>query len=125
MRLLVNFLVWIILFSDPGYPVFLVTGALYGIGIGGASPLQGVLMGRCFGRENFGTAGGLGGLAAIPLLVVVQILSQYLKATTGSYHPTFIVQGGLLLLGGLLLAFVRIPPPEGRARAEGNESHSA
>lgn len=117
LTVLVNILVWMILFSDPSYPVFIATGALYGIGIGGAAPLHGVVIGRCFGRANFGTASGLGGLAAIPLLVMVQFLSQALKAATGSYHVSFIVQGGLLLLGGVLLAFVRIPPPEASAEA--------
>jgi MFS family permease len=119
LTVLVNVLVWIILFSDPSYPLFLATGALYGIGIGGAAPLHGVLTGRCFGRANFGTASGLGGLAAIPLLVVVQILSQVLKATTGSYHTSFIVQGGLLILGGVLLALVRIPPRDELGGAAG------
>jgi sugar phosphate permease len=114
MTVVVNILVWMILFTNPSYPVFIATGALYGIGIGGAAPLHGVLVGRCFGRVNFGTASGLGGLAAIPLLVLVQILSQVLKATTGSYQVSFVVQGCLLLLGGLMLTFVRIPPPEGR-----------
>ena len=104
-----NLAVWMILYTDPSYPVFIATGALYGIGIGGAAPVHGVVVGRCFGRANFGTAGGLGGLAAIPLIVVAQVLSQVLKATTGSHHASFVVQGGLLVLAGLILTFVRIP----------------
>lgn len=116
LTVLVNVVVWIIFTTDPSYAVFIATGALYGIGIGGAAPLHGVLVGRCFGRANFGTVSGLGGIAAIPLLVAAQILSQVLKATTGSFHTSFVVQGCLLLLGGLLLAFVRIPPPEAQAR---------
>jgi MFS family permease len=110
-----NIAVWAILYSDPSYPVFVAAGALYGIGIGGAAPVHGVVVGRCFGRANFGTAGGLGGLASIPLMVFAQILSQVLEARTGSYHVSFIVQGGLLLLAGLILGFVRIPPVAGQS----------
>jgi MFS family permease len=110
-----NIAVWAILYSDPSYPVFVAAGALYGIGIGGAAPVHGVVVGRCFGRANFGTAGGLGGLASIPLMVFAQILSQVLEARTGSYHASFIVQGGLLLLAGLILGFVRIPPVAGQS----------
>ena len=108
--MLVNILVWIILYSNPSYPVFVATGALYGIGIGGAAPLHGVVNGRCFGRANFGTAGGLGGIAGIPLMVMAVVLGQVLKGVTGSYHAAFVMQGGLLLIGGALLAFIRIPP---------------
>ncbi len=115
LTVLVNIVVWMILYSDPSYPVFIATGALYGIGIGGAAPLHGVMVGRCFGRANFGTAGGLGGLATIPLMVMAQILSQVLKAATGSYHASFLVQAVLLGVAGLLLALVRVPPPEGQA----------
>ncbi len=115
LTVLVIILVWLILCMNPSYPVFLTTGALYGIGIGGAAPLHGVLTGRCFGRANFGTASGLGGVAAIPLLVLAQILSQLLQGMTGSYRLSFLVQAGLLLSGGLLLAFVRIPARESGA----------
>ncbi len=110
LTVLVNILVWIILYSNPSYPVFVATGALYGIGIGGAAPLHGVVNGRCFGRANFGTAGGLGGIAGIPLMVMAVVLGQVLKGVTGSYHAAFVMQGGLLLMGGALLAFIRIPP---------------
>lgn len=107
-----NVLVWAILFSEPGYALFIATGALYGIGIGGAAPLQGVMVGRCFGRMNFGIASGLGGILGIPLLVGAQIGSQVMLGATGSYGRTFALQAGLLVLGGAMLLAVRIPPPE-------------
>lgn len=106
---IVNLLVWGLLSLEPGYAIFVATGALYGVGIGGAAPLQGVLMGRCFGRLNFGKASGLGGILAIPLLVAAQIGSQLMLGASGSYGATFAVQAGLLVLGGAMLALVRIP----------------
>jgi MFS family permease len=110
MIVLVNVLVWILLYLEPAYPLFLATGAIYGIGIGGAAPIQGVLMGRLFGRVNFGRATGIGGLAAIPLLALANIGSQSLLGATGSYRTTFGVQIAMLLIGGLMLAAIRVPP---------------
>jgi MFS family permease len=109
MIVIVNVLVWAILYLEPGYALFLTTGALYGIGIGGAAPVQGVLMGRLFGRVNFGRATVIGGLAAIPLLVLANIGSQSLLGATGSYQATFAVQMVLLVIGGVLLGAIRIP----------------
>ncbi len=109
MIVLVNMLVWLIFFFEPSYPVFLATGALYGLGIGGAAPVHGVATARCFGRANFGRANGIGAMAAIPLLAGASALSHLLEGATGSYATGFLVQIGLLLTGGLLLAFVRFP----------------
>ena len=108
MIVVVNVVVWLILLFDPGYPLFVATGALYGIGIGGAAPIQGVAMGRCFGRANFGRASGLGGIVAVPLLAVAAALSQFLLGETGSYDTSFRVQVGLLAFGGILLGLVSI-----------------
>lgn len=109
MIVLVNMLVWVIFFLEPSYPVFLATGALYGIGIGGAAPIHGVAAARCFGRANFGRANGIGAMAAIPLLAGASALSHLLEGWTGSYATGFLVQIGLLLTGGFLLALVRFP----------------
>ena len=48
-------------------------------------------------------------MAAIPLLAGASALSHLLEGVTGSYATGFLVQIGLLLTGGLLLAFVRFP----------------
>ena len=112
---LANMLVWALFYIEPGYTLFVVTGAVYGIGIGGAMPLQGVAVGRCFGRANFGRAAGLGGLVMIPAIASASAVSQLLHGATGSFHMSFLVQIGLLILGGCLLAFVQIPQSEGSA----------
>jgi len=116
MIVVVNILVWLILLTEPSYTVFLATGALYGIGIGGASPVHGVLVARLFGRVNFGTASGLGGIASIPLLASANFLSMAMLKATGSYAAPFTLQIGLLVLGGILLAILRIPAPPDSAR---------
>ena len=112
---LANMLVWVLFYVEPSYTLFVVTGSVYGIGIGGAMPLQGVSLGRCFGRANFGRAAGLGGLVTIVVIASASVASQLLLGSTGSFYMSFLVQIGLLFLGGCLLAFVRIPDGEGAA----------
>ncbi len=109
MTVLVNATIWAIFYAEPSYSVFLATGALYGIGIGGAAPLHGVAVASCFGRANFGRANGLGALVGIPLIAGASALSHLLEGRTGSYQLGFMVQAGLILTGGCLLALVRFP----------------
>lgn len=116
MTVVVNALVWAIFYAEPSYSVFLATGALYGIGIGGAVPLHGVAIASCFGRANFGRANGLGALVGIPLIAGASALSHLLEGRTGSYQLGFVIQAGLILTGGGLLALVRFPQ---RAKAAG------
>ena len=105
-----NVIVWLIFYAMPTYPVFVLSGAIYGLGIGGVAPVQGVVLGRCFGRVNFGTANGLGGVLMIALLIMVTLVSSFLQGESGEGYPTiFLVQSCLLLLGGFILAVIRIP----------------
>lgn len=106
-----NAVVWGLLGMDPGYPVFLAIGALYGLAIGAAGPLQGVALGLCFGREGFGRASGIGGLAALPLIAAAPAVAGALRDATGSYHTGFQLQLVLLLIGGILLSLVSFPRP--------------
>jgi sugar phosphate permease len=102
-------LVWLVLLTDPGYTLFLATGAVYGLAIGGAGPLTGVIHGRCFGREAFGRATGIGGLAGLPIIAAAPAVAGMLRDATGSYHAVFSLEIGLLLVGGILLSLVRVP----------------
>lgn len=104
-----NVFAWLLLTSDPSYPLLLATGAVYGLAIGAAGPLYGVVIGLCFGRLAFGRASGIGGLAGLPIIAGAPALSGFLYDTTGSYQAVFMVQMALLLVGGGLLSLVRIP----------------
>jgi len=107
-----NVALWLIFYSEPSLSLYLAAGVIYGIGIGGAAPLQGVIVGRCFGRANFGMANGLGGIPGIGLLVLASVMSSLLQGEGEGYPTIFLAQIGMLLLGGLLLSVVRIPPLE-------------
>lgn len=109
LMVVVNAIVWWMLRQEPDYDTLMVIGAIYGLGIGGLAPLHGVLIGRLFGRIDFGTASGLGGIVGVALIVLASFGSQGLLAATGSYPLVCTVQMVLVLLGGALLAFLRIP----------------
>jgi sugar phosphate permease len=109
-----NMLVWMLLYTNPSYPMFLAIGAIYGLAIGATAPLNGVMLGLCFGRIAIGRASGLGGLASLPLISGTPAVAGYLYDSTGNYHAVFVMQVALLLIGGVLLSFVRFErPPRG------------
>ncbi|MHA7837060.1 MAG: MFS transporter [bacterium] len=110
--------VWAMLYLEPTYGLFLVTGAIYGLGIGGAAPLQGVVVGLCFGRANFGRAQGLGGLVAVPLMAAASVVSNLLLNATGHYQSGFVLQMAWVTLGGLLLLGVPIPRSENESLSD-------
>ena len=112
LMVVVNAIVWWMLRQEPDYDTLMVIGAIYGLGIGGMAPLHGVLIGRLFGRIDFGTASGLGGIVGVGLIVLASFGSQGLLAATGSYPLVCTVQMVLVLVGGALLAFLNVPPPE-------------
>lgn len=109
LMVVVNAIVWWMLRQEPDYDTLMTIGAIYGLGIGGMAPLHGVLIGRLFGRVDFGTASGLGGIVGVSLIVLSSFGSQGMLAVTGSYPLVCTVQMTLVLLGGALLAFLRIP----------------
>jgi MFS family permease len=105
-----NVIAWLLLYSAPSYAVFVATGAVYGIGIGGVAPVNGVVVGRVFGRVNFGTASGLAGIAMIILLICATLMSALLQGADGEGYPmVFLAQMGLISLGGMLLLAIPIP----------------
>ena len=120
VAVLLNLLVWAVLYLEPGYALFLVTGAIYGLGFGGLPPLQQFLMGRLFGRANFGRASGIGGVMVMLLVAGANFGSQGYLGATGSYAHAFVAQMAVIALGGALLASLKIPNPTSPARIPTN-----
>ncbi|MEM9177455.1 MAG: MFS transporter [Myxococcota bacterium] len=111
LMVVVNAIVWWMLGQSPDYDTLMIIGAIYGVGIGGMAPLHGVLIGRLFGRVDYGTASGLGGIVGVSLIVLASFGSQGLYAVTESYPQVCRVQMALVLIGGAVVALLRIPSP--------------
>ena len=121
IAVLLNLLVWAVLYFEPGYALFLATGAIYGLGYGGLPPLQQFLMGRLFGRANFGRASGIGGVVVMLLVAGANFGSQGYLGATGSYAHAFVAQMAVIALGGALLASLTVPHPTSPARTNTND----
>lgn len=101
---------WIVLLSRPGFAWLLVGGALMGLGVGAVAPLQGVVAGRCFGRDALGRILGVGGIFMLPIVAGATPLASVLSASRGGYELAFAVEAAALGLAGVLLSLVRLPP---------------
>ncbi|MFP8877622.1 MAG: MFS transporter [Myxococcota bacterium] len=73
--------------SRDSYPLLLTTYALFGLGMGGITPLMAALLARAFGPVHFGPVMGLAG----PILIVFQSMGPpllgYVYDTWGDYGP--------------------------------------
>jgi MFS family permease len=94
------------------YPMLLMAGAVFGLGMGGGVPLWGALIGAGFGRQAFGRVMGL----MTPVMVPVQILgipyAGWIYDRTGSYDIAFVSFLGVYALAGGVLLFLRMPDVE-------------
>jgi MFS family permease len=94
------------------YHLLLLSGAVYGLGMGGMVPLSGALIGAAFGRERFGRAIG----AMNPLMLPIRVLgipyAGWVFDRTGSYEVAFLTFMGLCALSIIVLAFLRLPEVE-------------
>jgi MFS family permease len=108
---------WVTLLGDPGYPSLLLAGSLMGLGIGAVIPINGVVVGRIFGRAGFGQVTGLGGLLSLPFVAASGPAAGRLYDLTGSYRVAFGAEIAVLLLAGVLFAGLRFPGEERRRAA--------
>ncbi|MBI4641272.1 MAG: MFS transporter, partial [Candidatus Tectomicrobia bacterium] len=87
---------------------------VYGIGWGGAVPVQNSMRADYFGRRAFGTI--TGAITALTTLTsaVGPLLAGSIHDLTQSYRPAFLLFTGTCLLGAILLYFAK--PPEASRR---------
>ncbi|MEZ4217871.1 MAG: MFS transporter [Myxococcota bacterium] len=108
---------WALLATRPSLEVLVAAGALFGLGIGAAAPLQAVLIGACFGRRAFAEVMGLAGLVALPIIAPATWLAGVLRDAAGSYSPVFAAELAALAVAALMFAFLRVP--QGAAKGAG------
>jgi MFS family permease len=85
---------------------------LFGLGIGGAVPMQSAINGALYGRDQFARIAGI----LTPWIVGVQAsfyaLTGYLHDRWHSYRPIFLLFAGLLTFSLFLLSRLRIASPQ-------------
>jgi len=103
---------WWLLLSSPGYNRLLLTGAVFGLGVGAVGPLQGIVIASCFGRDSVGRVMGIGGLLGLPIVAGAPPLVGFLFDVQGSYRMGFTLQLATLVISALLFSLLRFPSVE-------------
>lgn len=94
------------------YPALLVSGAVFGFGMGGVVPLQGALVGAAFGRHAFGRVMGLMNPAMLPINMIGQPFAAHVFDTTGNYDLAFECFIAVFALSMVVLTALRLPTTE-------------
>lgn len=76
----------------------LITGAIYGFGYAGMSPLRSFSLSVAIGNRSFGAANGILRLVELPLVISASPLAGYIYDTTGSYRIAFFILAALMLV---------------------------
>jgi len=100
------------LLRAEGYSDLLMSGAVFGFGMGGVVPLQGALVGAAFGRHAFGRVMGLMSPAMLPITMLGQPFAALVFDRTGSYDMAFEIFVGVFALSMLVLSQLRLPETE-------------
>lgn len=102
------FIAFLILASEPGYPLMLVAAGLMGLAAGGMLPVWGALMARVFGLVSYGRAMGLmGPLITLSVLPSFAVVGRLFDAT-GSYRSSLLDFAGVIAVATLLLCATQI-----------------
>jgi len=86
------------------YAVLITVSLIYGLGLGGISPLQAALLARGVGARNFAPAQGLMGPVQIPFQITGPPLAGFIFDARGSYDLAIMIFIGALVASGIVLA---------------------
>ena len=84
---------------------------VFGLGVGGVTPVWTSMISDRFGAQSFGRALGIQQPMHIPVTASAALSAGYIADTTGSYDLVFIVYTGLLLVAALTLVALRCSGP--------------
>ncbi len=103
---------FLLLATEPGYPLMLLAAVLMGLAAGGMLPVWGAMLARVFGLASYGRAMGLMGPLITVLVMPGFAVTGKLYDATGSYQLCLLVFSGITVLAAALLLPLRIPPLE-------------
>ena len=84
---------------------------LYGLGLGLAMPITGLMRGRYFGRKAFGSIQGLSQMLITPFGIAAPVYVGWMYDTTGSYISAFTLLAALIAVAGVIAFFILPPKP--------------
>ncbi len=82
---------------------------VYGIGLGGVTPLRAIMIREYFGSKSFGTIFGVTRIFMTITTVLASPLVGLVYDVRGTYYPSWLVLGGVTLLGAI--ALITMPAP--------------
>ena len=93
----------LLLLIAESYPMLLVVGGVFGLGMGGVVPLWGSLIGEYFGRDSFGRVMGLMGPCMLPIQVSGVPFAGLVYDLTGGYALAYQTYLAAYALAGVSL----------------------
>jgi len=98
-----------LMYSSLDYAAFAIGASMFGYGVGGVVPMHGAVVGKTFGRDQFGAVLGLMRPAMFPIQILGVPFAGWIFDVTGSYDTAFQVFLVLYLLAALAVSFYRQP----------------
>jgi len=98
VALIVHVIALLLFATGGGFVMSLITGAIYGFGYAGMSPLRSFSLSVAIGNRSFGAANGILRLVELPLVISASPLAGYIYDTTGSYRIAFFILAALMLV---------------------------
>ena len=101
--------VLVLAFGSSDLSSIYLFAVLFGMGMGGRSPLTTSIRGDYFGRRSFGKIMGVSQVPMNVLLLIAPTFAGIMRDLQGDYVVAFTVLAGLNLLGGVLFLAARKP----------------
>lgn len=96
-------LAFLMMASNPGYPLMLLAAALLGFAAGGMLPVWGAMMAKAFGLLSYGRAMGLmGPLITLMVMPGYAAVGWFFDAT-GDYQLCLLVYAGVIVVAAIVL----------------------
>ncbi len=108
---------FLIMASEPGYPLMLLAAGLLGLAAGGMLPVWGAMMAKVFGLVSYGRAMGLMGPLITLMVMPGFVVAGSLFDATGSYQLCLLVFAGIIALAAPLLVPLKLTVAESYADA--------
>lgn len=98
-----------ILLHTEAYPLLLLGGTVFGLGMGGIVPIHGSLVGAAFGRDAFGRVMGMMSPTMLPVSSLGVPVAGFIYDSTGSYDAAYRAFTVIYVVSIGVLSLLRLP----------------